>query len=89
MEAVAGPQVLSVTRAGKGTLTSDPANWVYNGTGAILITTYITGGPVARSLNPYPYTYYAAGDYAALLDTSGYSYGSQGSCYFFNGIEMI
>ena len=76
---------------GGGTLTSDAANWKYDGISAILVTAHITSlGAAARSLNPNALVYYKAGvDEAAVLNVSGYSAGGVGYCNFFNTIEML
>ena len=73
----------------RGLLTSDPANWVYNGTSKIVLTTYLTSaGACALAYNTNVQNYYAVGDFAALLATSGYNLSSQYHSILFQAIEM-
>ena len=73
-----------------GSLVSDPAAWRWNGVNKVILTTYFTtAGATVYGLNYNTQLYYSTGDYAAYLDTSGYSAASWGYTHLFMGIEMI
>lgn len=78
------------TVSNRGMLTSDAANWVYNGTSKIVVTVHFSSaGALSYAYNTNVQTYWASGDFAALLATSGYTAASLYWSMFFASIEMV
>ena len=77
------------TCPGLSTLTSDVANWKYDGTSKVILTVYFTNtSDVGYGYNPGAQVYYSTGDYSAYLATSGYSAAGAQQAHFFKSIEM-
>jgi hypothetical protein len=73
-----------------GSLISDAANWTWNRTNKVILTTYFpSAGATVYGLNYNTQLYYSTGDYADWLDTTGYYAGSAQYTHLWMGIEMI